>query len=172
MSHAQTGWNTAVHDTHIVCRLPAPARLLRHYTQGKKKDNTLVITQTGEWKMMFIREMEKRWGEIKKKQEMVDQTSCTCIFTMLWLMHNTWWLYIQFFHICIMLRSCSPCLLTVSSKCYVFRMSPCLWVQYNMLLPADTFSFPPVSHFLTTSFCPFVTRSKRVLVHTRRKVKK
>lgn len=118
----------------------------------------------GKWK-----EGEER---LKRSRKWLIRQVCTCIVKMLWLMHNTWWLYIQFVHIGVMLWSCSPCLLTVSSKCYVFRWSPCLWVQYNMLLPADTFSFPPVSHFFTTSFCPFVTRSKRVLVHTRRKVKK
>lgn len=170
MSHAQTGRNTTVHDTHKVCRLPAPARLLRRYTQGKKRDNTPVITQTGEWRMMFKGKW-KEGEERKKEHEMVKQTSLTCISTMLWLMHNICWLYIQLFHISVIFRSCSLCLSAVPSKCHLFCFSPCLYVQYDMLSPADTyFFFLLLSSFLTTSFWPFITRPKRVLVHTRTEV--
>lgn len=94
---------------------------------------------------------------------------------MLWLMHNTWWLYIQFFfflyqrNVSIMQPMFISGSLKMSLVSFVSMLVSAVWHAISSR-HTHFILFFSLQSFLTTSFCPFFTRPKRVLVHTRREV--
>lgn len=62
--HRVVGTPRFMTHTESAGRLLRPGRSAATHRK-KKRDNTPVITQTGEWQMMFKREMERRRREIK-----------------------------------------------------------------------------------------------------------